>query len=619
MTHVEVGDESMQINDRYTVTRKPLQQTKVPPVATRLEADGTLFVDFGRAAFGTLLVSSARSAGQETVVVHLGEQLNADGRIERNPAGTIRYIRIEQALDPDQDHTRIVIPSDPRNTGIAAIKMPPKIGEVYPFRYAEIEDAEGINAKALRQICVHYPFDDNASAFDSSDSALNAVWELCKYSIKATTFCGVYVDGDRERIPYEGDAYINQLCHYCVDSEYTLARYTHEYLIQHPTWPTEWQLHSVMIAWADYMYTGETTSLETFYDDLCAKTLIDLAREDGLISTESELCTREFEESLHLHGEDYGFRHGLRDLVDWPPGSFTEGGQGERDNHEMLPVNTVVNAFHCHALTLMSRIAEVLGRAEDQAHFARQADRVKVSINRLLFDPSRGVYIDGEGSNHASLHSNMFMLAFELVPEDRIESVVAFVKSRGMACSVYGSQHLLEGLYLHGEGQYALELMTAKHDRGWWHMIELGSTITLEAWDWKYKNNLDWNHAWGAAPANIIPRFVLGVRPLEPGFRKMLIKPQPGSLERVSGTVPTIRGPVTVSLETNGENTRELRVVIPPGTTAKVGLRWRGGSMTMLVVDGQRVEACLEDGYLFIDDVGEGSHTIQCLPTPGRW
>ena len=29
-------------------------------------------------------------------------------------------------------------------------------------------------------------------------------------------------------------------------------------------------------------------------------------------------------------------------------------------------------------------------------------------------------------------------------------------------------------------------------------MIRVGSTITLEAWDNKFKPNQDWNHAWGA-------------------------------------------------------------------------------------------------------------------------
>ena len=597
-------------DSRYTVKRKTLEQTEVPPVETRFTDGETLFLDFGKAAFGTLLLPFSSGQRQGAMVIHLGEKLSANGRIDRNPPGSVRYIRIEQKIDEGQQSTRIIIPPDERNTGPAAITMPPEIGEVYPFRYAEIESASGVDASAVRQIFVHYPFDDDASLFNSSDTVLNSVWDLCKYSIKATTFCGVYVDGDRERIPYEGDAYINQLCHYCVDSEYALARYTHEYLIQNPTWPTEWHLHSVMMAWADYMYTGETVSLEAFYDDLCAKTLIALAREDGLISTESELCTLAFEKQLHLHGEDCVFNSGLKDLVDWPPGSFTAGGTGERDNHEMLPINTVVNAFHCHALELMSRIAHALGHTEDEARFAMQADLVKTSINAFLFDPSQGIFIDGEGSQHASLHSNMFMLAFDLVPDDRRASVVSFVKSRGMACSVYGAQYLLEALYLNAEDQYALELVTAKHDRSWWNMIQSGSTVTLEAWDLKYKNNLDWNHAWGAAPANIIPRFVLGVRPIEPGFAKVLIRPQLGSLRQASGTVPTIRGPIDISIENDPAHPCTLKIDIPANMKAKVGLPCRDKESRTLVVDGKKVEAELERDYLLCDNLGHGTHVL---------
>jgi hypothetical protein len=600
----------MSADSRYTVERKTLAQTELPPIETRLTDDGTLFLDFGKAAFGTLLIPSSPGHRQSPIVIHLGEKLSANGRIDRNPPGSVRYIRVEQEINENQHASRITIPLDERNTGPYAIRMPPAIGEVFPFRYAEIENGCAIDCSAVRQIFVHYPFDDDASLFDSSDAVLNAVWDLCKYSVKATTFCGVYVDGDRERIPYEADAYINQLGHYCVDSEYAFARYTHEYLIQNPTWPTEWHLHSVMMAWADYMYTGETRSLETFYDDLCAKTLIDLARKDGLISTGSERCTREFEEKLHLHNSNYIFGHGLRDLVDWPPGSFATDGQGERDGHEMLPVNTVVNAFHCHALNLMSRIAQVLGHTEDQTHFARQAEQVKCTINSLLFNQSRGVYIDGEGSQHASLHSNMFMLAFDLVPKDRRASVVGFVKSRNMACSVYGAQYLLEALYLNEEDSYAQELMTAQHDRSWWNMIQVGSTMTMEAWDWKYKNNLDWNHAWGAAPANIITRFLLGVRPIEPGFAKVLIRPQPGSLKQISGTVPTIRGPIKVSVEINQKNAFVLKIDIPPKMTAKVGWPLRDKQSTTLAIDGRKVEARPEDGYVFLDDIRSGTHLI---------
>ncbi|MDA3797792.1 MAG: alpha-L-rhamnosidase [Kiritimatiellae bacterium] len=600
----------MKTDEKYTVTRKPLQQTEVLPAETRLNKDGTLFIDFGKAAFGTLLVPVKAQGHEEKLIVHLGEQVTENGRLERSPKGTIRYIRIEQDILPDQKFTRIVIPHDKRNTGPAAIMMPEDIGEVFPFRYAEIEAADEIDVSQIRQFFVHYPFDDSSSSFECSSEILNEVWNLCKYSIKATTFCGAYVDGDRERIPYEGDAYINQLGHYCVDSEYTLARYTHEYLIQYPTWPTEWILHSVMIAWADYMYTGETISLETFYDDLCAKTLIDLAGKDGLISTESELCTRDVEERVHLHHSKYIFDHGIRDLVDWPPGSFTKGGQGERDNHEMRPINTVVNAFHCHVLSIMSDIAKVLGHIDDHTFFKNQAELVKASINAQLFDQSQGVYIDGEGSRHASLHSNMFMLAFGLVPGDRRKSVIDFVKSRGMACSVYGAHYLLEALYLNQEDQYALELMTSQCDRSWWNMIHIGSTMTLEAWDLKYKSNLDWNHAWGAAPANIIPRFILGVRPLKPGFRKILIKPQLGQLDNISGIVPTIRGPIAVSLKNSQSGERELRVVIPENTSARIEVKTCAPETKTILIDGIDAEGFHENGHLVFDEIKAGTHLL---------
>ena len=56
-------------------------------------------------------------------------------------------------------------------------------------------------------------------------------------------------------------------------------------------------------------------------------------------------------------------------------------------------------------------------------------------------------------------------------------------------------------------------------------------------------------HCAGEPHANIPTCFVLGVRPLEPGYRKILIAPQPGSLERLRSMVPTVREPLTITLQ----------------------------------------------------------------------
>ena len=98
-------------------------------------------------------------------------------------------------------------------------------------------------------------------------------------------------------------------------------------------------------------------------------------------------------------------------------------------------------------------------------------------------------------------------------------------------------------------------------------MIDFGSTITMEAWNVETKPNLDLNHAWGAVPLNIISRYVLGVTPLEPGFRRILVKPDLGDLTRVRGVVPTASGKVRI--EATGDR---IEVTVP----APARIVWQG-------------------------------------------
>ncbi len=595
--------------DGYATSRYLPTRTMVRPVRVVEKGEGHYFVDFGKAVFGTVMLESTSEEGGEQIEVHLGEVLADESTIQRKPGGTRRYRKMTVTLKPGTHNYMVKITPDKRNTGSRAIKMPPEVGEVMPFRYCEIVNCPvKLDVSKIRQIAVHYPFDDSASRFSSSSDVLNDVWDLCKYSIKATSFCGVYVDGDRERIPYEADAYINQLSHYCVDREYSMARYSHEYLMTHATWPTEWILHSVLMAWADYLYTGDSESVEHYYDDLKAKTLLSLARDDGLISTQTDLVTDELLASIHLKDR-------LRDIVDWPHGNILglKGGYGETDDFEFKPINTVVNAFHYRALVLMSRMAADIGKERDAEHFAKAATRVKESFNRVLLDKDKGIYVDGEGSEHSALHANMFPLAFGLVPPEHIRSVAQFIKSRGMVCSVYGSQYLLEALYEAGEDEYALKLMTdTETDRSWPHMIyDVGTTITLEAWDNKYKPNQDWNHAWGAAPANIIPRYLMGVQPLEPGFAKVRIKPQVGSLRQGSLIHPTVRGPMGVNFESKPNQSFVLVVDIPANTQAVVYLPRMDRDGTDVDSSGTEIEGEIEGNFLVLDNVGPGLHRFE--------
>ena len=493
-----------------------LETRRMEPVASVRRADGTWLVDFGREAFGWLELMVEHPVEGEVVRLRIGEALKDDGALNRNPGGSIRYEEECVVLEAGRTGYRVGMKPGPLNHRPIAIKLPDEVPGVMPFRYVEVETAQRSDPPRITQVRLQYPFNEYAASFRSSSTELDAIWELCRYSMLATSFAGYYVDGDRERIPYEADAFINQLSHYAVDREFSMARRTHEYLLRNPTWPTEWKQHSILIAWADYEATGDARSLERCYAVLRdEKLLLQHARADGLIDSRE-----------------------LRDIVDWPA--------GERDDYDFRPVNTVVNAFHYRTLVLMTRIAAVLGRDEDAADFEQRAVAVANAFNTTLWDDGAGLYVDGEGSGHASIHANLFALAFDLAPGGRRASVVAELKRRGMACSVYPAQFLLDGLFKAGEAEYAIDLMVSDGLRSWRNMLAKGATVTWEAWDQTLKPNQDWNHAWGAAPGNIIARYVLGVRPLEPGYGRVLVEPQLGGLSEASGVVPTIRGPIHV-------------------------------------------------------------------------
>ncbi len=576
-------------------------------VAVRIEKRGEVArVDFGKASFGQLKVTFESARGDDTVTVRFGEAVLPDGRINRAPGGTIRYASYDVPLRQGRHTYTVEFAPDRRNTGAQAIKMPDYIGEVLPFRYVEIEGYTGdLDKSDIVRANVNYPFDDYAAHFESSDPVLNAVWELCKYSIKATSFAGVYVDGDRERIPYEGDVYINQLSHYGVDKEYSLARHSHEYVMHHATWPTEWILQSVLIAYHDYLYTGDIRSASHYYEDLKAKLLLPLREANGLISTRTGKQDEALMRAIHFNGKS------LRDIVDWPhTGGFGMVGNGETDGFVFTDYNAVVNAYHYQALRDMQRIAGELGRTDDAKQFGAYAEETYGAFQSLLWDAQQGAYQDGIGADHASLHTNMMAMAFGLVPEANRTPVMDFIRSRGMACSVFGSQFLLDAIYNAGDADYGLALLTSQSDRSWYNMIRAGSTITMEAWDNKYKPNQDWNHAWGAVPANIIPRKLMGVEPLEPGWKTFRVRPQIGSLASASINVPTIRGNVSLSC-VQDDSLYTMTLTVPANASAYVELPVKEGSRPSVTLNGDAMRVKSEGGWLRLPVLGSGTYAVE--------
>ena len=584
-----LGLTILTLTSTVVVSAAEVSLVEQTPVGVTHPSPNVYLVDFGRVAFGNLkLLPPADTKG--SVTIRFGEKL-LNGRVDTRPPGSVRYSEVTVEINGGQPQI-VAPPADARNTEQVSSKHPPAAltpaewGVVLPFRWVEIEGwpAEPTADQIVRRAAFATHWDDEAASFESSDPLLNQIWELCRYTIKATTFAGVYVDGDRERISYEADSYLNQLGHYYSSNDIQMARDTHERLMKHETWPTECAPHMVFMAHADWMHTGDLEWLAAHYEALKAKTLAHRVGENGLVTSRPEQLTNPKK----------------ADLVDWPP--------GERDAYVFSEVNTVVNAFHVAAMTKMAELARALGKLQEAADFEARAQQAHAEVQKQLFISERGIYRDGIGTDHTAQHATLFPLAFDLVPEDRRAEAVEWLSARGMKCSVYAAQYLLEGLFKYGGDEQAIELILAPTDRSWRHMIESGTTMTWEAWDQKYKTNQDWNHPWGTAPANLLPRFVLGVQALEPGWQHAVIRPHLGGLTSAKGKVPTPHGPINVQWE--NESLFKISIALPAGVEAKLELPASENSSSVMV-NGKQVKAQRFGSRWILDEDLAGTAEIE--------
>jgi hypothetical protein len=383
---------------------------------------------------------------------------------------------------------------------------------------------------------------------------------------------------------------------YGVDREFIMLRYTFEKLVQSPTWPLEWKFHMIFIAWTDYMQTGDTNLLARYYDSL---------------KSNDTFTWRDTGAGLMQGFPNFPQSSGNVDLVDYP--STDSDGFIITSGTYTNWVSSVNNAFYYRGLKLMADIASVIGRTNDAANFAARAAQTYGTYNSTFWN--NGSYVDGAGTSHSAVHANFFPLVFGLVPATNQAAVLGYIHSRiaadnGMPCAVYGAQYLLEALFQAGDADTALGLMTTNSAQSWMNMINLGSTLTTEAWNFADKSNEDWNHPWGSAPGNLIPRYVLGLRPITAGYDQVLIQPQLGqTLSWAQGVVPTIRGPVFIQAG-NAPGQFQLLVNIPGNVTATVMLPALGTTNPTALVDGGIVSGTLSNNWLTVTNVGSGQHAV---------
>ena len=250
---------------------------------------------------------------------------------------------------------------------------------------------------------------------------------------------------------------------------------------------------------------------------------------------------------------------GMR-FLDWPSSPNAQG------------VTAGLQALLVMTLDSGARLMTVLGDADTAQRCAAAAARGRQVVPNV---------------NHSKSGAALLSLAGMMDARQTSDTVLKMGGPQGIS-TFYGF-YVLQALAKSSDADTALDFIRTY----WGAMLDLGATTFWEDF------NLDWVpnagridelvpagkkdihgdygaycylgfrhslcHGWASGPTAWLSQNVLGVKPLEPGCKRVRITPLLGNLKWAEGAYPTPQGPIRVRHERQPDGTIRSQIDAPPG------------------------------------------------------
>ena len=250
---------------------------------------------------------------------------------------------------------------------------------------------------------------------------------------------------------------------------------------------------------------------------------------------------------------------------------------------DRLGEKPLLNALFYKSLICMATLADVVGDSHGDG-WRELAAKVKDAINERLWSEEKQAYYEPFNAHYIPQDGNALCVLFGIAEGERAKAALRTLEEK--LWTPYGSTiisehddhkyggntvvsptmntHEVEARFRMGDSKGALELLR----RCWGSMIKRGAKTF-----WEYADTSDGPrppyftvcHAWGAGCTYLLSAFVLGIRPLEAGYEKLLFAPS-DALESFEGVVPTAKGLVAVKCESVGGSKKKFTLVLPKNT-----------------------------------------------------
>ena len=413
------------------------------------------------------------------------------------------------------------------------------------FRFARVELADGdgddVSLVAVRAISKYrdVPY---LGSFRCSDDRLNQIWQTGAYTVHLCMQDYLWDGVKRDRLVWMGDMHPEIMTLNTVFGNQEVVRKSLDY-VRDKTAPTDWMngICSYSLWWIIlqhhlYAWYGDKAYLEEQGDYLQA-----------LLHSVME----------NVDGSREAYRDGR--FIDWP------------SNDQPDVIHAGLQALTVRALEAGSEMAEWLGKDYLQKECTAVAQQLRTYVP------------DAVGNSQAAA-----LLAIQGMMDPEEASAIILGNGPEKFTSFMG-YYLLEALAKGGHYAEAMQLISDY----WGRMLELGATTFWEDFNYvdaknaarideivpegKFDIHADGGawcyvglrhsfcHGWASGPTAWLSRHVLGVVPVEPGFRKVMIDPNLGDLEWAEGTFPTPYGLIEVRHQKNPDGSVSSEVKLPKG------------------------------------------------------
>ncbi|GAA4306795.1 family 78 glycoside hydrolase catalytic domain [Compostibacter hankyongensis] len=265
------------------------------------------------------------------------------------------------------------------------------------------------------------------------------------------------------------------------------------------------------------------------------------------------------------------FRREVEFLREHTENYLSDADLGDHESLDKPSKAFTASAFYYHHVKLIAAFAKLLGKKADAERYGALENRIRQAIIRRFYTAGTGKF------DSASQSAQAFGLWYGLVVgQEKKKSLDILLDNIDrhdvhLTTGIFGTKMLLDLLRREDRNDVAYRIADQRTFPGWGYMIDHGATTLWETW--AYSDNVySQDHPMFGSVNEWFYRSLLGINPGAPGFKKIIIKPQPaGDLTYAQGSYLSVRGPITSSWKIAGSRF-QLQIRIPANTTAEVWL-----------------------------------------------